>query len=213
MQHNLSDIQIDYNGDPLLEENLPDNPLTLFHNWFEQISATYNSQPNAMILSTHGKNGFPQARVVLLKEYSDKGFSFYTNYNSQKGKGIKKNNKVSLTFYWPELERQVRIEGLASKTTEKESDDYFNSRPFESRVSAIISDQSQKVPSRNYLDDKVEHLMENLKTTEPERPDSWGGYIVSPISVEFWQGRPNRLHDRILYKLKSEKWKISRLAP
>ncbi|MFB6340607.1 pyridoxamine 5'-phosphate oxidase [Saccharicrinis sp. FJH62] len=213
MQHNLSDIQIDYNGDPLLEENLPDNPLTLFHNWFEQISATYNSQPNAMILSTQGKNGFPQARVVLLKEYSDKGFSFYTNYNSQKGKGIKKNNKVSLTFYWPELERQVRIEGLASKTTEKESDDYFSSRPFDSRISAIISDQSQKVPSRNYLDDKVEQLRENLKTTEPERPDFWGGYIVSPVSVEFWQGRPNRLHDRILYKLKSEKWKISRLAP
>ncbi|MFB6317473.1 pyridoxamine 5'-phosphate oxidase [Saccharicrinis sp. FJH54] len=213
MQHNLSDIQIDYNGDPLLEANLPDDPLVLFHHWFEQISATYNSQPNAMVLSTHGKNGFPQSRVVLLKGYSDQGFSFYTNYNSQKGKGIKKNHKVSLTFYWPELERQVRIEGLASKTTEQESDEYFNSRPLDSRISAIISDQSQNVPSRAYLDEKVERFRSDMQNNPPKRPVNWGGYIVAPVSVEFWQGRPNRLHDRILYKFKGEKWKKSRLAP
>lgn len=213
MKKNLSDIKIDYNGDPLLEENLPVNPFILFEKWFDEISSTYNSQPNAMILSTQGKNGYPQARIVLLKEYSDSGFNFYTNYNSQKGKGITKNNKVSLTFYWPELERQVRIEGLATKTTENESDDYFNSRPYDSRISAIISDQSHKILSRKYLEDKVENFKTKLKDKQPVRPEFWGGYTVSPISIEFWQGRPNRLHDRILYKFKNDVWKIIRLAP
>lgn len=213
MYHDLSDIKIDYNGTPLVEKNLPEDPIQLFETWFNDVSKTYNSQANAMVLATHGKSGFPQSRVVLLKGFSEEGFQFFTNYNSPKARGINKNNKVSLTFYWPELERQVHVEGTAEKTSSKVSEDYFNSRPLESRISAVISDQSKKIPSREYLENKGEEYLKQLDGEAPKRPEYWGGYIVKPLTIEFWQGRPFRLHDRIYYKLKNDKWTISRLAP
>lgn len=213
MQRNLSDINFDYNGAPLIEDEIPKHPVSMFEKWYDDVLKTFNTQPNAMVLSTNGKNGFPQSRVVLLKEFSKEGFQFFTNYESQKGKGIKKNNKVALTFFWPELERQIRIEGLAEKTSAEISENYFNSRPIDSRISAIVSEQSKKVSSRDTLEKKVEAFKTKLGSKEPVRPENWGGYLVQPTHIEFWQGRPNRLHDRILYALKDDKWKISRLAP
>ncbi len=214
MKRNLSDIKIDYNGTPLTEENLPRNPLDLFDVWFQEASATFNTQPNAMTLTTHGTNGFPQARVVLLKSYSDLGYVFYSNYKSQKGIAIVLDNRVSINFYWPELERQVRIEGYAEKLSEEESNRYFNSRSLESRLSAIASNQSQRLTSRLELEEKIEKLRLALSETEPGRPPYWGGYIVKPVFYEFWQGRPNRLHDRIIYHFGSQgDWKTARIAP
>lgn len=214
MKRNLSDIKIDYNGTPLNEEGLPTNPLDLFDVWFQEASATFNTQPNAMTLTTHGTNGFPQARVVLLKSYSDQGFIFYSNYKSQKGIAIVLDNRVSINFYWPELERQVRIEGYAEKLSDEESNRYFNSRPLESRLSAIASNQSQRIASRAELEEKIEKLREAYKEGAPKRPSYWGGYIIKPVFYEFWQGRPNRLHDRIIYHYGSDgDWKTARIAP
>lgn len=213
MKHNLSDIKIDYNGEPLTDHDIKKNPFQLFTEWFEAISQTYNTQPNAMTLSTIGVNGFPQSRIVLLKHYSEDGFQFYTSYISHKGKAIAKNKNVSLTFYWPELERQLRIEGIAKKTSAEDSDDYFNSRPLESRISAAVSVQSKLVKSRKVLEQRIVDFKAELNGREPERPKEWGGYIVKPVRFEFWQGRPNRLHDRLVYELINKKWIISRLEP
>ncbi len=166
-----------------------------------------------MSIVTNGADGFPDSRIVLLKSYNNEGFVFFTNYNSQKGQAIAENPKVSLHFFWPELERQVRISGIAEKTSIEESEAYFHSRPFESQVAAAVSDQSAEVPSRVYLEEKFDALKKELNGTNPERPKNWGGYLVRPVKFEFWQGRENRLHDRIVYELKDEDWIIKRLAP
>ncbi len=214
MKQELADLRMPSDLGQLNESDLTDNPMELFSEWFEQaIKASSHPQPNAMNLSTNGTNGFPQSRIVLLKAYTDKDFIFYTNYKSQKGIGIAFDNKVTLNFYWPDLERSIRIEGLAEKTSDAESDAYFNRRPLESRYNAIVSSQSQKIKSREELFEAIEQLKIDLKGKAPKRPGYWGGYRILPLLIEFWQGRDFRLHDRIVYQKNKEGWTMSRLAP
>jgi len=186
------------------------NPIDQFDKWFKEAIKSQIYEPNAMTLGTVNKDLQVSVRVVLLKYYSYNGFTFFTNYNSNKGKDIEFNNKVSLNFFWSILQRQIRIEGHAFKLSEKESEDYFNSRPIGNRISSIISPQSQKIPNRKFLEEKYKMVLEK---NEIKKPENWGGYIVKPNKMEFWQGRENRLHDRILYELINNEWEISRLAP
>ena len=210
---NIADIRKDYKLKILDEKRINVNPMVQFESWLREALEVKVNEPTAMVLSTATPDGFPSSRVVLLKAFSSDGFGFFTNYLSRKGAEISSNQKVALLFHWPELERQVRIEGLAKRTSPQISDDYFNSRPFESRLSAVISDQSQEVPDRDYLEKLW--VLQQSETTGRElvRPDYWGGYIVEPRRIEFWQGRSNRLHDRILFTFGNERWRISRLAP
>ncbi len=209
----LADIRRDYRLKVLDEIQISRNPLIQFETWLnESIEAKVN-EPTAMMLATATPDGIPSARIVLLKALSENGFGFFTNYTSRKGSEIAKNQHVALLFHWPELERQVRIEGIATKTSEHISDEYFHSRPFESRLSAVISNQSQVVPDREYLEKLWERQQFKSIENMIERPSNWGGYMVEPYRIEFWQGRPNRLHDRILFTKKEVDWVISRLAP
>jgi pyridoxamine 5'-phosphate oxidase len=166
-----------------------------------------------MSLSTFGTDGFPQTRIVLLKAFDEVGFTFFTNYQSEKGRAIENNNGVGLHFFWPELERQIRISGFAEKTSNEISNEYFSSRPELSQLAATVSKQSEKIPSRFFLENQFNGLKKSLKNKELKRPDFWGGFVVKPTKIEFWQGRENRLHDRILYEKINENWEISRLAP
>lgn len=186
-----------------------------FQKWFYETEASDGvDEPNAMTVSTIGLDGFPKNRVVLMKKFTFEGFIFYTNYHSEKGKAIEANPSVCLSFFWPNMERQVIIKGKAEKIPENLSDGYFESRPHGSQLGAVVSDQSQVVPSREYLEDKLKNLEQKYDGKEVPRPEYWGGYLVRPISIEFWQGRPNRLHDRIRYSLQEDfDWKIERLAP
>lgn len=210
MELNLNNNRNNYTKSELQEDQLPLHPFVLFSNWYKQAEESSVYDANAMVLSTVSEDK-PSSRVVLLKELNKEGFVFYTNYLSRKGSEIKNNNAVALNFYWRELEKQVRIEGYAVALSSIASDAYFDSRPLESRVSAIISPQSQIVPSRRFLTEKLEEF--NAKSNPIKRPDSWGGYVVVPESIEFWQGRADRLHDRIVYTHISGIWKIHRLAP
>ena len=196
----------------LTEKNAARNPFDMFKQWFNEAFDQYEEEANAMMLSTVGDNNQPSSRMVLLKEFSDKGFVFFTNYLSRKGLEIAINPFVSLLFYWPLPERQIRIEGFSEKINPGESDKYFASRPKESRISAVISPQSQIVPDRNFLEKKFDEV-EKSSPGEIPRPHHWGGYRVHPASFEFWQGRQGRLHDRLLYKPEGAHWIISRLAP
>jgi len=210
---NIADIRIDYKLKVLDENQISRNPLRQFEKWLnESIEAKVN-EPTAMVLATATPNGIPSARVVLLKAFSDSGFGFFTNYSSRKGEEIALNQKVALLFHWPELERQVRIEGIAAKTSTLVSDEYFHSRPFESRLSAVISNQSQVVPDREYLEKLWEGQQYKSIENMIDRPYFWGGYTIDPYRIEFWQGRSNRLHDRILFTREGGEWVISRLAP
>ncbi|TVZ09423.1 pyridoxamine 5'-phosphate oxidase [Cellulophaga sp. RHA_52] len=215
MKKDLGDYRKSYQKSELLESGISDNPIELFQKWFYEVEATDGvEEPNAMTISTIGLDGFPKSRVVLLKKYTHEGFIFYTNYNSEKGKAIASNPNMCISFFWPNLERQVIIKGKAEKIAENLSDGYFESRPDGSKLGAIVSDQSTVIPSRAYLEHKLKSLEEEYNGKEIERPKHWGGYIVKPVSVEFWQGRPNRLHDRIRYELQEDyNWKIERLAP
>ena len=210
---NIADIRKDYKLKILDEKLINHNPMIQFESWLTEVLEAKVNEPTAMVLATATPDGFPSSRVVLLKAFSSDGFGFFTNYSGRKGSEISSNQKVALLFHWPELERQVRIEGLAKRTSPQISDDYFNSRPFESRLSAVISNQSQEVPDRNYLEQLWVLQQSETVSGELVRPDYWGGYIVEPQRIEFWQGRSNRLHDRILFTLESEGWRISRLAP
>lgn len=204
----LKDWRLDYNKYNLKEEDIPSEPFSLFREWFERASTDQNPEPNAMILSTSAPN--PNARVVLLKELKDDGFVFFTNYNSAKGQEIDNNNDVSLLFFWPMSQRQVRICGKATKISRERSEAYFSSRPIESQISAMASPQSQEIKGEELLK-RIEEIKEQNNI---ECPSFWGGYTVIPSSIEFWQGQIGRLHDRWRFKKSSANlWEISRLAP
>ncbi|MCF6306978.1 MAG: pyridoxamine 5'-phosphate oxidase [Flavobacteriaceae bacterium] len=214
MSQNLHNFRRIYEKGSLSKETVDANPLQQFQTWFyDAKEADSVNEVNAMTLTTIGLDGFPKGRVVLLKQYDEYGFYFFTNYHSEKGKAIEVNPKVSLSFFWPALERQVIIKGIASKTTEDFSTNYFNSRPKGSQLGALVSNQSEVVENRTVLDDRLKGLEKEFQDKEITRPKFWGGYLVSPLSIEFWQGRPNRLHDRILYTLDEFDWKIDRLEP
>ena len=211
----LSHYRKSYEKSELLETNIPEDPINLFHKWFYETEEFGGvEEVNAMTVATIGLDGFPKSRVVLLKKFNEEGFIFYTNYNSEKGKAILHNPNVCLSFFWHSQERQVIIKGIAEKTSEIISDTYFDSRPDGSKLGAIVSSQSETIPSRDYLDEKLKTLEKEFEGKPIPRPDYWGGFLVRPIEVEFWQGRPNRLHDRIRYKLLEDyNWQIDRLSP
>jgi len=215
MEEDLSNYRKTYQKSELSENEISDNPMELFQKWFYEVEEFGGDvEANAMTVSTIGKDGFPKNRVVLLKKYTWEGFIFYTNYDSEKGKSIEENPHVCLSFFWHNIERQIIIKGKAEKIAENLSDGYFESRPDGSKLGAWASDQSEVVPSREFLDQRLTTFENQFENKEITRPKNWGGYIVKPQSIEFWQGRPNRMHDRIKYTLQENyDWKIERLAP
>ena len=212
---NLHDKRKIYDHAELLESQIKENPMEQFRDWF--LDAEQNpqiSEANAMAISTLEKDGCPRTRMVLLKSYTWEGFIFYTNYDSKKGKAIESNHKACLHFFWPSLERQITIKADLEKLADNLSDGYFHSRPKGSQLGALVSPQSQVIPNREFLEQKLKNLEDEFENQEVPRPKNWGGYIAKPYEIEFWQGRPNRLHDRIIYELQDDyNWKISRLAP
>ena len=211
----LGDYRKSYDKNQLLENDLPQNPLDLFQKWFAEVESCGGvDEVNAMSVSTIGFDGFPKTRVVLLKQILANGFLFYTNYDSEKGRAILSNPKICLSFFWPNLERQVIVKGIATKVSDKISDDYFASRPIGSQLGAIVSQQSSVVESREILEKKLTALELEFGDKKPVRPSNWGGFLVQGIVFEFWQGRPNRLHDRIRFSdFDGSLWNINRLAP
>ncbi|WP_304197247.1 pyridoxamine 5'-phosphate oxidase [Flavobacterium alvei] len=211
----LSNYRKSYEKSELLETNIPEDPINLFNRWFHEVEDFGGvDEVNAMTVSTFGLDGFPKSRVVLLKQFTYEGFIFYTNYNSEKGRAIANNPNVCLSFFWSSLERQVIIKGIAEKISENLSDGYFESRPTGSKLGAIVSNQSEIIASRSVLEESLKQLEHDFEGKEIPRPSYWGGYLIRPVAVEFWQGRPNRLHDRIRYELQDDYfWKIDRLAP
>ena len=215
MAHDLSDYRKSYEKKELLESNCPENPIELFRDWFFVADESeLVDEANAMTIASIGLDGFPKSRVVLLKKYTWEGFIFYTNYNSEKGKAILNNNHVCLSFFWSGLEQQIIIKGTAEKLSENLSDGYFESRPDGSKLGAWASEQSNVVTSREELDQRLVSFEKQFENQEIPRPKHWGGFLVKPVSIEFWQGRPNRMHDRIRYTLQKDfSWKLERLAP
>ena len=214
MKANLADLRKSYNKGSLDINAVGDNPINLFEIWFKEAKQSdLIEEANAMILSTLGERGFPKPRVVLLKGFSEEGFIFFTNYKSEKGRSLLKNPKVGIAFFWPALERQIIIKGNAQKISSDRSDEYFNSRPRGSQLGALVSPQSSVISSRQYLEDRLSALTDEYLNKPIPRPDHWGGIVVKPVQIEFWQGRPNRLHDRISCQLINEVWKSERLAP
>jgi len=213
----IEHLREDYNLATLEESDVFESPIRQFQTWFKAAHDTKIGEPNIMTLATASKEGVPSARIVLLKGVSDEGFRFYTNYESHKGQELKENPNVSLVFFWEALQRQVRIQGTAYRLTEEQSTEYFQSRPKGSQIGAWASPQSQVLTDRNLLEDNVAELLKKYAEEEKlPKPPNWGGYIVKPYKIEFWQGRSSRLHDRLLYtlvELNPIKWTIERLAP
>ena len=215
MSGNIASIRKNYSKKTLSEKDAYSRPVQQFEQWWKEAVDSEIEEPNAMTLATASADGLPSARIVLLKGFSEKGFVFFTNYNSYKGNQLADNPKACLVFFWKELERQVRITGLVEKVSAKESDDYFFSRPVESQVGAIVSPQSQVIENREWLETQFSNAEKKISPGSPvKRPPHWGGYLVKPVMIEFWQGRPGRLHDRLQYSLEENgEWKIERLAP
>ena len=215
MEKDLGNYRKIYKKSGVSKKELSENPIEVFQKWFYEVEEFGGeSESNTMTISTIDKDGFPKNRIVLLKRYTWEGFIFYTNYNSEKGKAIEHNPHVCLSFFWHTIERQVIIKGIAEKISENLSDGYFESRPNGSKLGAWASNQSEVVPSRKFLDDRLASFEKQFENKEIPRPKHWGGFIVKPTSIEFWQGRPNRMHDRIRYTLQENfDWKIERLSP
>ncbi|MCX6246973.1 MAG: pyridoxamine 5'-phosphate oxidase [Bacteroidetes bacterium] len=210
---NSSADPVSFRNAVLDENSVAADPVQQFSAWFTDAVNSGVTEPEAMFLATAGKNGIPSGRIVLLKGFDPKGFVFFTNYNSRKGLEIKGSPSVAVVFHWKEIERQVRITGMAERIPGHESDTYFSSRPIDSRISAMISPQSSVIPNRIHLEAEFTSMKLRMEGKEPERPSHWGGFRIIPVSIEFWQSQPHRLHDRIQYRLENGKWIIERLAP
>jgi pyridoxamine 5'-phosphate oxidase len=214
MAKKIADIRKNYSQKKLSEKKAEADPVIQFSKWWKQATESKIDEVNAMTLATASADGVPSARIVLLKDFSEKGFTFFTNYNSFKGKQLAENPKACLVFFWKELERQVRITGIVEKISGQASDEYFYSRPVGSQVGAVASPQSSVIINREWLDKNYNQIENKTKQKSIKRPPHWGGYIVKPVIIEFWQGRPSRLHDRLQYLLQDDgKWKMERLAP
>lgn len=209
----LQNLRQDYKAAQLADQDIDPNPFQQFGNWFNEAVKAQLYEPNVMTLATADRFGKPSARIVLLKEFNENGFVFYTNYNSKKGQDLVENPQASLVFFWAELERQVRIDGLVTKVDAATSDAYFHSRPIGSQIGATASPQSSVLSNRELLEEKVAELTKTFEGQEIPRPEHWGGYLIEPTHIEFWQGRPSRLHDRLSYDLIDGSWIINRLAP
>lgn len=214
MPSSIAEIRKDYMLQSLLEKDVEPDAIMQFDKWWEEAVRSEITEVNAMTLATASADGVPSARIVLLKAYDKRGFVFYTNYESFKGKQLAENPRACLLFFWKELERQVRITGLVEKVTDGESDAYFSSRPEGSRIGAWTSPQSQVIVNREWLEERERRFVKEFSVKQLTRPPYWGGYRIIPINIEFWQGRSNRLHDRILYTLQEDAtWMTERLAP
>jgi len=213
LTQNLADLRQHYTKGGLEEHQIPESPFTLFNEWFKQAGELGVLEPNAMVLSTVSADNKPSSRVVLLKGIEDAGFIFYTNYESRKGKELEHNPYISILFFWPEAERQIRIEGKVSKISTESSKEYFVSRPRESQLGAWASAQSSIVQGRHSIEESFQQCLAKYEGKDIPLPDFWGGYIIHPSSFEFWQGRPSRLHDRMKYTKEQDSWLIVRLSP
>jgi pyridoxamine 5'-phosphate oxidase len=209
----IANLRREWSSRKLDESNVNSNPIGQFSEWMQEAIDADLLDVNAMTLATADKNGVPSARIVLLKSIDKKGLVFFTNYESNKAKDLAENPNASVVFFWKELERQVRVKGIVEKISKKESEEYFKSRPYESQISAWVSNQSSEVKNRKVLEEKFAELIKKYPAKKVPLPDFWGGYRIIPDRFEFWQGRPNRLHDRIAYIKEKGKWKIVRLSP
>ena len=212
MKMQTADIRKEYTFGVLRRSDLDPDPIQQFRNWFSEALGAEVPEPNAMALATVDSSGQPSCRIVLLKDFDHRGFSFYTNYQSRKGQELAENPKAALTLFWHGLERQICIRGSVEKLSRAESEAYYHSRPIGSRLGAWVSTQSEVIPNREYLEKKLEEITAKYGETPPI-PEYWGGYVLKPVTLDFWQGRPNRLHDRFLYTREGSGWKLKRLAP
>lgn len=213
LRNHIIKLREDFTKGTLNETDVAAEPFIQFSIWLQQAVESKIPEVQAMNLATVSENGRPSSRIVYLREFENNHFSFYTNYNSRKGKEIQKNPNAALTFFWPELERQIRIEGKVEKASSEQSDAYFNNRPYDSKIGAWASEQSNTLSSRKELERRLDDLKARFSPETIKRPEFWGGFILKANYYEFWQGRKNRLHDRICYELKNEKWSIERLSP
>ena len=209
----IQDLRRNYKLKSLDQKDVLENPFEQFSMWFEEAMKSQLPEPNAMILATASKDGAPSVRALLLKGFDENGFIFYTNYESRKGKELTENNRASILFFWQELERQVRLEGTVSKISAEESKKYFDTRPYKSRLGAWASQQSTVIPNRFLIVKKFLKYFTKFHSRDIPLPPYWGGYILKPVNFEFWQGRANRLHDRVRYRLENNNWIIERLSP
>ncbi|MDZ4712916.1 MAG: pyridoxamine 5'-phosphate oxidase [bacterium] len=215
-KNSIADIRKDYifgESTGLKEEDVSGDPFDQFERWFSEKVSSGDPESNAMFIATATKDGKPSLRTVLLKNFDSNGFTFYTNYSSRKGKELEENPFASILFFWKESERQIRIEGIAEKVSRQESDEYFHKRPFESQLAALCSDQSNVIENREVIEKRFTELKKQYENKTIPLPDDWGGYRLIPDKFEFWQGRQNRMHDRIAYTKINSEWKIERLAP